>query len=230
MTRPAWSLTRHSGVRGRSAGTWGSRARCRRVVAAALVVVPLSLVCPLAVAGAGRDVGGPLHNVRCGPVRGDPAVQAPPYAEAKGATSVADGWWCQLPHATALPAGFVAIHRYVGTLPNTYADYITQYAPKGTTSTKATTGPVITLVADASSGVFLPKHLHHLKLAHGRKVRVARGVEAMLSTSESSVNLTWRFPTAGVPGYLVGVVSVSVGGHDVPEKTVVAVAERVKPD
>jgi hypothetical protein len=132
-------------------------------------------------------------------------------------------------HATALPGRFVAIRRYVATLPGTYADYITQFAPKGTTPTSATSGRVITLVADAESGVLLPKHLRYPRAGGGRTVRLAGTVRATLSSAGSLVGVTWRFSSRGTPSYLSGVVSVSLTGHDVPKRTVLAVARRVRP-
>lgn len=171
----------------------------------------------------------PLHAVRCRPLPDDPPIQAPAYAQQRGATDATDGWWCDLPHLTALPRGFVPLRRYVGTLPHTYADYITQYAPKGTTPTKATSGPVLTLVAEAASGVFLPKHLVRPGLGKGSKVRLARGVRAVVSASKRLVGVSWRLPDGGLPSYLVGVVNVSLTGHELPKKTVIAVAKRVRP-
>jgi len=167
---------------------------------------------------------------RCRPLSTDPVIQAPSYAQDEGASGAADGWWCELPHATAIPTGFVTLHRYVSTLPHTYALYITQYAPRGTTPTSATAGPVITLEVDASSGVLPPHHLRYEHHRHGRPVRLGGRLTAAVLITSHLVSVIWRLPRAGVPHYLSGVTTVTVSGHDVPKATVVAVAKSVKPD
>lgn len=212
--------------------------RMRRVTAvlatlffALVAVLPCALLTgEPGLAGASPRAGGSLHSVRCAPLSTDVRVQAPSYAQTMGAGDAPDGWWCELPHATALPAGFVTLQRYVGTEPGTYALYITQYAPKGTNPASATSGPVITLVADASSGVDLPAHLRYPHEPHGKTVGIARHVRAALSVSAHEVSMSWRFPSTGVPRYLAGVVSVEISAHDVSKQTVLAVARSVKPD
>ena len=49
---------------------------------------------------------GPLHSLRCTPLPSDQPVEAPLYAQQEGANGATDGWWCQMPHATEVPAQF----------------------------------------------------------------------------------------------------------------------------
>ncbi|HVX21129.1 MAG TPA: hypothetical protein VHB02_07265 [Acidimicrobiales bacterium] len=206
------------------------------VSAVAFVAVPIAAVVAVptvAVASGGGTAGaaapGRLHPVRCAPLPHDPPVEAPGYARKAGASGGADGWWCQLPHATTLPAGLVAVDRSVAPLPGTYAVYATRYAHKGTTT--GSRGPSITVSMDVASSVRPPAHLHYPNVpAAGRRLSLARGVDATASTSHGTTTVTWRYPRTGVPRYLRTVATVTVTGDGVPRATVVAVARHVRPD
>ena len=71
---------------------------------------------------------GPLRPVSCKTLPSDPPLEAPLYAQNAGASPMADGWWCQLPHPTRMPASFVAVQREVIPLPNLYGLYSTTYS------------------------------------------------------------------------------------------------------
>ena len=174
----------------------------------------------------------PLHAVRCGPLPGDPALEAPGYAQEDGASGGKDGWWCQLPHATQVPANFTAFRRTVSPLPHTYADYGTEYVPRGTGNLAAAQahGPTITVSADVNSTVTPPVHLRYPSEGGGRKVSLGSGVQGTMTAADGIVTVSWRFPTKGAPKYLRAVVGVTVTGTHVPGTTVVAVARQVRPD
>ena len=70
---------------------------------------------------------GPLRPVSCKALPSDPPLEAPLYAQNAGASAMADGWWCQLPHATRMPASFEAVQRELIPLPNLYGLYSTTY-------------------------------------------------------------------------------------------------------
>src|SRR5579871_5738779 len=75
---------------------------------------------------------GPLRSVACTPMASDPAIEAPLYAQQKGASGKSDGWWCQLPHATQVPSGLVPLRRNSAPLPNNYDLDETVYSLAGT--------------------------------------------------------------------------------------------------
>ena len=200
------------------------------VVVALAGSVPLVLSQP-GTAGAAVEIG-PLHSVSCGPLPGDPPLETPGYAQQGGAGGGTDSWWCELPHATEMPSNYVAFRRSVSPLPNTYADYGTEFVPKGTGKLSAAevNGPTITVSSDVNSTVTPPTHLRYPHLGGGRTVPLQRGVEAAVTSTDGIVTVSWRFPSSGVPKYLRAVVGVTVTGTHVPESTVLAVARQVRPD
>jgi hypothetical protein len=155
----------------------------------------------------------------------DPQLQAPLYAQNDGASGSADGWWCQLPHATQLPAGFVPVVRSVAPLANDYALYSTQYGKHR----NASAGPNIVVSSDVES-VQSPGRLDYGPRSSGKTVVLHKGVKATVSSADGSVEVTWQYPTHGVPKYLRAVATVSVTGTGVPKSVVVAVARHVEPD
>ncbi len=206
----------------------------RRGVIAAAMVVALAVPVPLALGQPGTAGGsvvvGPMQAVPCRSVSGEPAVAAPLWAQQHGAGGQTSGWWCQLPHATEMPANFVAASRTVDPLPNTYADFTTEYVPEGSTVSTGTAGPSITVAPDVDSVVGAPVHLRYPRLRKGASVRLLHGLRATLTSSKHLVSVRWRYPSSGVPQYLRGVVAVAVVGSDVPASTVLAVARSVRPD
>ncbi len=185
---------------------------------------------------AGAAAVGPMRSVPCGPLPGDPPLEAPGYAQQAGASGAADAWWCQLPHATVMPARFAARQRYVSPLSGaltTYASYATEYVIRGQDGKlpMPTTGPTIIVSSDVNSTVAPPGHLPYKAPSYGvGKVTVANGVTGVLAMRKNIVSVTWKFPTRAVPRYLRGVVSVSVSGSQVSKSTILAVARMVKPD
>jgi hypothetical protein len=171
---------------------------------------------------------GTLHAVRCKPLASDPPLEAPQYALDEGAAGGADGWWCQLPHATQMPTKLVPMLRYVTPLPNQYAGYSTQYSTKQS-ATLSATQPTIIVSSDVNSAV-RPGNVPHRAPAGGKKVELVKGVTAKLVVKGHDVQVSWAFPTKGVPQYLQAVTTVTVRGTDVPTSTVLAVAKHVAPD
>jgi hypothetical protein len=209
-----------------------SRPGCRSAVA--VVAVALAVPVPFALGQPGTAgaavVPGPMEPVACKAVSGEPTVAAPYWAQQEGAGGETSGWWCQLPHATEMPANFVATTRTVDPLPNTYADFTTEYVPEGSASAAVGTGPSITVAPDVDSGVATPVHLLYPRQRQGTVVTLPHGVRATMISSKHLVSVHWRYPTSGVPKYLRGVVTVTVIGSDVPKSTVLAVARAVRPD
>ncbi|HEY1733882.1 MAG TPA: hypothetical protein VGG23_05495 [Acidimicrobiales bacterium] len=208
----------------------------RRAAAVAMVIalagsVPLVLSQP-GTAGAAVEIG-PLHPVSCGPLPGDPPLETPGYAEQDGAGAGSGNWWCELPHATAMPSNFVAFRRSVSPISGgTYADYGTEYVlrGRGTQTAAEAGGPTITVSSEVNSTVSPPAHLHYPQPGKGRVVSLGHGVEAMVTSTDGIVTASWRYPSSGVPKYLRAVVQVSVVGTHVPRSTVLAVARQVRPD
>ncbi len=196
------------------------------MTAALAVPVPLALGQP---GTAGAVVSGPMRSVSCQAVSGQAAIAAPLWAQQAGAGAQTSGWWCQLPHATKMPANFVAVSRTVDPLPNTYADFTTEYTLKGSTGSTGA-GPSITVAPDVDSAVTSPTHLQYPQLRQGTAVTLTHGVQATMISKKHLVSVRWRYPTSGVPKYLRGVATVTVIGSGVPASTVLAVARAVKPD
>ena len=86
----------------------------------------------------------------------EPSIEAPLYAQKKGASPKSDGWWCQLPHATQVPGGLLPLRRDVAPLPQNFAIYQTVYAPAGTAKDESITAngpPAIVVEVKANSAV-----------------------------------------------------------------------------
>jgi hypothetical protein len=203
-----------------------------RAVAAA-VFTGVAITAVLAVEGSpvGASSSSGLRKVACRPSASDLQLQAPTYAQDLGAGGEPDGWWCQLPHATQMPAGFKQAVRSVSPLANDYGLYSTQYGkhvnPPG--SAEATRGPNIT-VSDNVESVQFPGKLDYGTQPKGKKVRLAKGVTGIVTSAGGTVSVTWRYPTHGVPKYLKAVATVNVTATGVPESVVLAVAKHVEPD
>ncbi len=202
------------------------------VLAAAAAVLAMSLGPPVAGAGATAARLGPLKSVRCAPMASDPALEAPLYAQQKGATSKADGWWCQLPHATQVPGGLAPLRRDVAPLPNGYAIEETVYSPAGQAkdSSISTKGPPAIIVEVKLNSAVAPGPTAHVpQFSSSRKVTLKKGVTASVLTSSGQTDVSWGYPTTGVPKYLSAVASVTVAGFSVPASAVIAVAKHVAP-
>lgn len=195
------------------------------IAGAGIVIAAVGLLALPTAAAAGTS--GRLQPLRCRPMATDPALEAPLYAQDQGASGRPDGWWCQLPHATMVPSGFEQLSRRVAPLADLYADYETQYGPVG--SAGGQSGPMILVTDDVNSSVAPPPHLSYPPLPRGHEVSLAGGVTATLVRSGQTTTVTWKFPLHGVPKYLRAVAEVTVRASEVPESTVLGVAEHVRP-
>jgi hypothetical protein len=204
---------------------------CASVAAVILVAVPIDLQW----AGAS---GVTLDRVKCTTLPGDPLIEAPGYAQEKGANGLTDGWWCQLPHATEVPSGLVARRRFFIPANNTtYGDYWTWYGPpsKGRATRTAAPTPTIegVVVADfVYAEATAPKRLvHQPAVKGGKRVELEPGLWGTESVTKTTVQFTFRFPTngKGVPKYLTSVATVTVIGWKESFATVLAVARQVRP-
>jgi hypothetical protein len=181
-------------------------------------------------AGVASAAVGALRSAGCKPLASDPQIEAPTYAQEEGASGSPDGWWCQLPHATKLPATFITFRRDISPLPNTYAIYSTQYGPPKSTTYTITRGPTISVSMDVNSSVSPGRHHNQpASTTDVKKVRLGHGITATVRSHNRLVVVAWNWPTSGVPKYLSAVASVTVTGHDLPESTVIAVARAVRP-
>ena len=199
------------------------------IMSAAVSVVPAILLGPPV--GATSTLG-PLKSVGCAPLADDPAVEAPLYAQQEGASSRSDGWWCQLPHATQVPGGLLPLRRDVAPLPQNFAIYETVYSPKGTTKDASITanGPrAIVVEVKANSAVAPGKTARTPQFTSSQKVVLKKGITANVLTSGGQTDVSWSFPTTGVPRYLSAVSSVTVAGFGVPASVVIAVAKHIQP-
>jgi hypothetical protein len=201
-------------------------------LAAATAVLAFSLGPPAAVAGAAAASLGPLKAVRCAPMASDPPLEAPLYAQQEGASPKSDGWWCQLPHATQIPGGLVALRRDAAPLPKSYAIEETVYSTAGSArdASISTKGPPTIVVEVKLNSAVAPGPTDHVaQFSSPRTVTLKKGVTAYVLTSSGQNDVSWAYPTKGVPKYLSAVASVTVAGFDVPASTVIAVAKHVKP-
>ncbi len=178
---------------------------------------------------------GPLHSLRCTPLPSDQPVEAPLYAQQEGANGATDGWWCQMPHATEVPAQFGELKRTIDPLTFPYSLYSTYYGvvskagPPTVLGTPSTPGVEVTV--DFNSTVnHAPGRLHYPATPAGKKVTIAKGVTGTLVSTSNDHYVVWRYPTDGVPRYLQGVATVTVTGTAVPEATVLGVARHVEPN
>jgi hypothetical protein len=205
--------------------------RVAALLAVVLVLVTPALVLGSPAGGATTNNVGRLLPISCAAVKGEPAIEAPSYAQTEGAGGQTSGWWCQLPHPTKMPSNLVASSRVVEPFTNTYASYATVYTLKGTAATAlAGDGPSIVVAPYADSAVAPSKQLRYGSQPKGQTVALGRGVTATLVKSKKLVTVYWRYPRSGVPKYLRGVTSVTVTGTHVPVATVIAVAQSVRPN
>ncbi len=199
---------------------------CRRRPRAVAVVCAGAAAAAWWTPGVAGAAASPVHAVSCRPLATDPQLQAPLYAQNEGASGVADGWWCQLPHATQMAPGLHAVQRDVSPLADDYALYTTVFASHAGSVVKS---PYIEVSDDVES-VQTPGSLNYGRPPRGRTVTLARGVVGTMTTGGGSTEVTWRFPQRGVPAWLRAVATVTVTGTGVPAQTVLAVARRVVPD
>lgn len=175
---------------------------------------------------------GSLRSIACTTLKTDIPVEAPLYAQKEGASGATDGWWCELPHATSVPAGYVEQRRLESPLRYPYGLYSTYYGPRSNTGRTFLAGEKgVEVTVDWNSTVQgAPSHLVYPTALPGTKVHLAKGIVGNIVKARDDESVTWRFPTHGVPRYLVGVVRVTVTGFYEPLSTVLAVAQSVKPN
>jgi hypothetical protein len=207
----------------------GRRITAMGIMFAAVSVVPaIWLGPPVAATG----TLGPLKSVGCSPMAAEPSVEAPLYAQQEGASSKSDGWWCQLPHATQVPAGLVPLRRGVDPLPQNFAIYQTVYSPTGTAKDDSITAngpPAIVVEVNVDSSIAPGKAARTPQFSSPQKVVLKKGVQANVLTSGGQTDVSWSFSTTGVPRYLSPVSYVTVAGFGVPASAVIAVAKHVRP-
>jgi hypothetical protein len=175
---------------------------------------------------------GPLKSVACKPMASDPAIEAPLYAQQNGASGKSDGWWCQLPHATRVPAGLVPLRRDSAPLPNNYDLDETVYTAAGKEKDAAvnTRSPAIIVEVKVNSAVAPGATARVPQFSSAHKVVLKKGVTAYVLTESGQTDVSWGFTTGGsIPKYLSAVSSITVAGFDVPASMVIAVAKHVAP-
>jgi len=195
-------------------------------------VVPAVPIIWLGPSVAATTTLGPLKSVACRPLASDPAIEAPLYAREKGASAKSDGWWCQLPHATQVPGGLVALRRDSAPLPNNYALDQTVYASAGTAKEAAISthgSPFLIVEAKVNSAVAPGATARVPQFSSAHKVVLKKGVTANVLTDSGQTDVSWAFKTAGAPKYLSAVSTVTVAGFGVPASVVIAVAKHVAP-
>ena len=218
----------------KATATPGKRSPARRVVALSfmLAAVPTVPVLWLGPSVAATTTLGPLKSVACAPLAGDPAIEAPLYAQKKGASGKSDGWWCQLPHTTQVPDGLVALRRDSAPLPNNYDLDQTVYSPAGTAKDASVTEhgpPALVVEVKVNSAVAPGATARVPQFSSARKVALKKGITANVLSDSGQTDVSWAFPTSGVPKYLSAVVSVTVAGFGVSAAEVIAVAKHVAP-
>jgi hypothetical protein len=212
----------------------GRRFPARRTIALSIVLaaVPTVPVIWLGPSVAATTTLGPLKAVSCAPLSSDPAIAAPLYARRNGASAKSDGWWCQLPHATQVPRGLVALRRDSAPLPNNYALDQTVYSPAGTAKGASITAngpPAIVVEVKVNSAVAPGATARVPQFSSAHKVVLKKGITANVLTDSGQTDVSWAFTTSGVPKYLSAVASVTVAGFNVPASTVIDVAKHVAP-
>jgi hypothetical protein len=221
-------------LRAKATATSGKRSPARGVLVLSIMfaVVPTVPVLWLGPSVAATTTLGPLKSVACAPLASDPAIEAPLYAQQKGASPKSDGWWCQLPHATQMPGGLVALRRDSAPLPNNYALEQTVYFPAGTAKDAAITAngpPALVVEVKVNSAVAPGATARVPQFSSARKVVLKKGITANVLSDSGQTDVSWAFPTSGVPKYLSAVSSVTVAGFGVPASMVIAVAKHVAP-
>jgi hypothetical protein len=120
----------------------------------------------------------------------------------------------------------------VAPLPNGYAIEETVYSSAGRAkdASVASKGQPSIIVEVKLNSVVTPSTTDHVpQFSSSKTVVLKKGVTANVLTSAGRTDVSWAYPTSGVPRYLTAVSSVTVAGFDVPASVVIAVAKHVKP-
>ena len=81
----------------------------------------------------------------------------------------------------------------------------------------------------ANSAVAPGKTARTPQFTSSQKVVLKKGIAANVLTNGGQTDVSWSFPTTGVPRYLSAVSSVTVAGFGVPASAVIAVAKHIQP-
>ncbi len=130
----------------------------------------------------------------------DPAIEAPLYAQQKGASGKSDGWWCQLPHATQVPGGLVPLRRDSAPLPKNYDLDQTVYSSAGTAKDASITthGPPTLIVEVKVNSAVAPGATARVpQFSSAQKVVLKKGVTANVLTDSGQTDVSWAFSTSG---------------------------------
>jgi hypothetical protein len=131
-----------------------------------------------------------------------------------------------------VPSGLVPLRRNVAPLPQNYAIYQTVYSPAGTAKDESITanGPAAIIVEVKANSSIAPGTAARVpQFSSSKTVVLKKGITADVLTSGGQTDVTWAFPTTGVPKYLSPVSYVTVAGFGVPASAVIGVAKHVQP-
>jgi hypothetical protein len=131
-----------------------------------------------------------------------------------------------------VPGGLHPLRRDAAPLPQNFAIYETVYSPTGTAKDDSITAngpPAIVVEVKVNSAVAPNKTARTPQFSSSQQVVLKKGVTANVLTSGGQTDVSWSFPTTGVPRYLSPVSYVTVAGFGVPASAVIAVAKHVQP-
>ncbi len=117
-------------------------------------------------------------------------------------------------------------------MPNGFAIEETVYSMAGLAKDVSITtkGPPAIIVEVKLNSAVAPGPTAHVpQFSSSKKVTLKKGVTAYVLTSSGQTDVSWAYPTTGVPKYLSAVASVTVAGFGVPASVVIAVAKHVAP-
>ena len=184
-----------------------SRARQVSVAGIVFTTVAAALTLwlgPAGGAGAASSLGS-LKPVRCAPTATDPPARSPALRATGRGQWPADAWWCQLPHATQVPSGLVPLRRDVAPLPNNYAIDETVYSAAGLANDASigSNGSASIIVEVKVNSSIAPGTTPHVpQFSSARTVLLKKGVTGDVLTGSGQSDVSWAYPTAGVPKYL----------------------------
>ncbi|HEX4126557.1 MAG TPA: hypothetical protein VHX67_03160 [Acidimicrobiales bacterium] len=117
-------------------------------------------------------------------------------------------------------------------MPKSYAIEETVYSAAGVAKDVSITtkGPPAIIVEVKLNSAVAPGPTARVpQFSSSKRVTLKKGVRAFLLTTSGQTDVSWAFPTTGVPKYLTAVASVTVAGFGLPASAVVAVAKHVEP-
>jgi hypothetical protein len=119
----------------------------------------------------------------------------------------------------------------VAPLPNGYAIEETVYMRGGLAkdASISSKSPAIIVEVKLNSALTPTNTQRVAQFSSSKTVVLKKGITANVLTSGGQTDVSWAYPTGGVPKYLFAVSSVTVAGFDVSASVVIAVAKHVKP-